>query len=497
MKRSRIAAVWMAAVWAALGLLPACEPGGETFEGAEPARDAPHIEVLVSGSELPDPNDDDIKKALDAKLNIDLNIVECLGDACRNQLNVRLAEGSLPDLFYVNRRDMVKLARQGSILDLSPYADLLAPAVAFTGIDDPMFTTVDGKRYGLPRADTSFQYSYWIREDWLDKLGLDPPADLDGLLETAKAMTERDPDGNGKRDTFGFSGSPSSALGPIFGAFGTTYPGHFYIKNGKLVNSLYDPDQLTALAFAKRMVDAGVVDPDFLSNTQIQNEAKAFQGQVGLIYYNWPNLVNDNKVREWQPLNPNARWAQVPAPRGPGGASTAYNDVGARNILVLSAKLAQQPAKLDKIIRLLAYLSSDEGSRLVLYGIEGKHYKRSNGTIVPTDKMPEAKYSYLYQLIGRDEMVYLRTKFPKQEPYFTFAMNEPRIDVYDSLIDPPPGFSLTDAGRFIQEEMFKFIYGKRPLDSYGDFLRTLETEYRYGDYMRSAEAQLKELGVWQ
>jgi putative aldouronate transport system substrate-binding protein len=486
----------IAAASVALALLAACGPKEAEVGEGEPS-EAPLIELLVSGSELPAPHDDDIKKALDAKLNIDLHVLECIGDNCRARLNLHEAEGTLPDLFYVNRRDMVRMARQGVILDLSPYEDLLQPVFEFTGISDPMFTRVDGKLYGLPKADVAFQYSYWVRADWLDKLGLAPPDDLDGLLTTARALTERDPDGNGKHDTYGFSGSPKTALGPIFGAFGTTYPGHFYMKGGELINSLYDPNMKPALAFLQKLVDSGAVDPDFLSNTRNEHEAKAFQGQVGLFYHNWPNIMNDNKVQEWKPLQPQARWIQLPAPRGPGGAASSYEDIGASSILVLSAKLAQQPAKLDKIIRLLRYVSTEEGNRLVQYGIEGKHYKLVDGKIVLTDRITEVKYAYMYQLTGRDEMVYLRTKYPKQEPYFTFAMNEPRIRVYDSFVDPPPEFSLSEADRYIQEELFKFMYGRRPLDSYDAFLRTLENEYKYDVYMQSAKTQLKDLGILQ
>ena len=36
----------------------------------------------------------------------------------------------------------------------------------------------------------------WIRQDWLDALGLDVPRTWDELAEVAKAFVTRDPDGN-------------------------------------------------------------------------------------------------------------------------------------------------------------------------------------------------------------------------------------------------------------------------------------------------------------
>jgi putative aldouronate transport system substrate-binding protein len=458
-------------------------------------KEAPLIEVLVTGSELPEPHNDDIKKALDAKLNIDLHILQCTGVECDNQLNVRLAEGRLPDLFYVDRRSLARLAKQGALLDLSPYADLLQPALDFAGLKDSSINEYNDKFYGIAHQNDAFQYTYWARKDWLDKLDIEPPSNLEELAAAAKAMTEGDPDGNGKPDTYGFSGEPNTALGPIFGAFGTTYPGHFYYKNGLLTNSLYDQGMKPALSYIKSLVDAGVVDPDFLSNMKRQHEVKAFQGQIGMFYYNWPNIINENKVKEWKPINPSAEWIQLPTPHGPGGAYSGYNDLGMMDVLVMSRALERNPAKLDKIIKLINYVSSPEGSRLVMYGLEDKHYNVHNGQIVPTEKMSEVTYAYLYQLTGRSEMDYLLSKFPKQEPYFTFAISEPRLEVYDSFIDPPAEYSEEETERYITSEMFKFIYGRRPLSEYDMFLQTLETDFSYGLYRKAAEEQLKEQGL--
>lgn len=472
------------------GLSPAASP-----EVSAPAKGAPLIEVLVTGSELPDAQDDEIKHKLDSVLGIDLHILQCLGDACKNQLNIRLAEGNPPDLFYVDRRMLTKLVKQDEVLDLSPYIDLLKPAIDFAGGENPTLTRYDGKLYGIARNNNAFQYTYWTRKDWLDRLGMQPPRNLDELLRVAKAITYGDPDGNGIQDTYGFSGAPYLALGPIFGAFGTTYPGHFYTKNGALMNSLYDPGMKPAISYIKSLIQEGVVDPDFLSNMKNQHEMKAFQGQIGLFYYNWPNIINDNKVKEWKPYNKAAEWIQLPSPMGPGGAYTGINDPGAMSVLVMSKTLERNPAKLDKLIKLINYVSSPEGNRLVMYGLEGKHYSLRDGSIIPTESISDVKYAYMYQLTGRDEMVYLRTKFPKQESYFTYAMNQPRMEVLDSFIDPPADFAADEADRYITEEFYKFIYGKLDLDTYDEFLRTLENDYHYKQYLEAAVRQLTEQGL--
>lgn len=70
----------------------------------------------------------------------------------------------------------------------------------------PYITAGDGKMYGMTSARTPLgvaNHGMWIRQDWLDNLGLDTPTTIDELNEVALAFTKNDPDGNGQDDTFG------------------------------------------------------------------------------------------------------------------------------------------------------------------------------------------------------------------------------------------------------------------------------------------------------
>ena len=51
---------------------------------------------------------------------------------------------------------------------------------------------------------------WWVRQDWLDKLGLKAPQNVDELYTVLKAFRDRDPNGNGKegRDPW-FNASPN------------------------------------------------------------------------------------------------------------------------------------------------------------------------------------------------------------------------------------------------------------------------------------------------
>ena len=74
----------------------------------------------------------------------------------------------------------------------------------------------------------------WIRQDWLDKLGLEVPRTWDEMAAVAEAFVTQDPDGNGEADTIGILGPGNSdhmnatganqfGLDPLFSSF-QSYP---------------------------------------------------------------------------------------------------------------------------------------------------------------------------------------------------------------------------------------------------------------------------------
>ncbi|UVI29138.1 extracellular solute-binding protein [Paenibacillus spongiae] len=489
-------------------LLAACGNAKPKETGAGGLADSPapakssgkavKLDIIEPGNGLPSPDQDTIKQELDKALGTDLNLtVYASGDDYKNQLNVRMASANFPDLFTVDRQQLKQFSEQGLLLDLTAYQDKLKPTIDFIGEDSLKKGTMNGSVYAIAKSPQIPYNTYWVRKDWLDKLQLQPPKTLDELYTVAKAFTDGDPDGNGKKDTFGITGGKMGAFNTIFGAYGIGFEGgpSLYIHDNKLINSLYDPNMKDALTYIKKLVDAGAVDPELMANSGLQHQEKAIKGQVGIIYIDWPNITKDQFAEQIKAVNPNAEWMQLEAPQGPGGQYVSSWDVGMTPALYAIPKsLEKNPEKLNKVIEMLNYVSTD-GSKLVQYGVEGKHYNLDGDTVVPTELLgKEGAYFWLYQFTGRPEMEYLQVKFAKQKPYIEFADKQPHIQSYGGFIDYPEGYNAVDATRYIEEELTKFIYGKRPIGEYDTFLQTLESSMNYKVYMEEAERQLKELG---
>lgn len=473
---------------------PTAKPSAET---AQPNSKPVKLEIIESGNNLPSPDKDMIKQELDKALNIDVNLtVYPSADDYSNQLNVRMASGNFPDLFMVDRQQLIQFSKQGLLLDLTPYMDKLEQTVAFIGEDSVKKGMVNGKVYAISKSPQIPYNTYWIRKDWLDKLQLEVPTTVEQLSSVAEAFTKNDPDGNGKPDTFGLTGGKFGAFSPIFGAFGVGMPGNFYEKDGAVVNALYDPAMKNALEFIKKMIASGSVDPELLANSGLQHQEKAIKGQAGIVYLDWPNITKEQFVEQIKTVNPNAEWLQIAAPTGEGGQFDGSWDIGSTpGRFAIPKALEKDPEKLQRVFDLLNYISNPEGgSLLVQFGVKDTHFTLENGKPTMTDKASEVGYSWLYQFTGRPEMDYLQAKFASQSAAIAFANDQPRIEALNGFIDNPEGFNKADADRYMDEEIAKFIYNKRPLSEYDAFIKTLETSMNYKSLMESAIEQLKTLG---
>lgn len=478
------------------------EPQTSAAASPSPTVDAPKepvkFSVLVSGEGLPTPDKNPILQQLNKDLNIDLDFMATNGGDIDQQLSVKIAGGTPPDVFQLmdTSNSLNTFANQGVLLELDPYLDKMPNVKSALSEADLNKGKVNGKLYAIPKRVTIPMNSLWVRKDWLDKLGLKPPTTPEELKQVAIAFTEQDPDGNNKKDTYGLTGYGLDSLDGIFAAFGTGRPGMWMVKDNKAVYTTTSPEMKQALAFIESLVAAGAVDPDILLNKGLADQEKAFQGKVGILFRNWGEMTKDNYVEAYKKINPNAEWLQLDALTGPGGKYASSFDVsGTPGKFAISKSVEKDPEKLNKILEYFNYITDPgQGQLIVNYGVEGTHYKVENGKIVPLEAMSELGYAWMMQLTGRNEMEYLSVKFAKQEPYIKFASNLPRLNVYREAVPIPQGVTASDKKKYEEQELNKFIYGNRSLDEFDKFVQTLETTYQLPLYVQEAEKYLKENG---
>src|SRR5690606_15200379 len=161
-------------------------------------------------------------------------------------------------------------------------------------------------------------------------------------------------------------------------------------------------------------------------------------------------------------------------------------DIGSTSMLhAISKDVEKDPDKLERMLEMLNYIASEEGSEIVLYGEEGRHFNRIDGRITPTE-LRGKEMLWMYQFLGRDDGEYLKVTYPPEVIDFNFSV--PRLEILNGFLDFPADYNPADANRYIEEEFAKFIYGKRPISEYDDFLNTLETSFKFKVWLDSANA---------
>ncbi|NMB90838.1 MAG: extracellular solute-binding protein, partial [Chloroflexi bacterium] len=127
------------------------------------------------------------------ELNINLKLV-LLPSTQADQdtkINAAGASNSLPDLFMVNRDTWYKLVQAGLIAKVDDLLPLMPVRTEthYSDVDRNKLVTIDGAMYGLPDPGAMPSTDgLVIRQDWLDKLGLESPTTLDEFMEVAQAF---------------------------------------------------------------------------------------------------------------------------------------------------------------------------------------------------------------------------------------------------------------------------------------------------------------------
>ena len=178
--------------------------------------------------------DNALTKWLEEQTGCNLEIVEYSGGTdIATQISTTIAaRQNLPDVLWgvsLNSATLATYGKEGYIVDLKDYyADKEGASKTFwTRMEECLtesqqeyvlskLTDPDtGGMYGVPTIETSLvdgvDFMAWINHEWLDKLGLDAPTDIDSLYKVLVAFRDKDPNGNGQKDEIPLFGSQNAS----------------------------------------------------------------------------------------------------------------------------------------------------------------------------------------------------------------------------------------------------------------------------------------------
>ncbi len=250
------------------------------------------------------------------------------------KLGLSVNSGDIPDMFVVSTEQLYLFHEAGLLADLTDV--YMSEASAMTRdvlTQDPISlkaATIDGRLWGIPLTDSAVASAslLWIRQDWMEKLGIKAPTSMADVLDISRRFTAEDPDGNGANDTIGLCITKSlwGAIANLQGFFNGyhAYPGIWYERDGGLVYGSVQPEMRTALLALQMMYADGQLDREFGVKDINQVTETIARGQCGIEFGVWWNPYHP--LNQSQANNPHAFWAAFPIPSVDGVPSKSqYN----------------------------------------------------------------------------------------------------------------------------------------------------------------------------
>ena len=237
------------------------------------------------------------------------------------KMNIAIASGDLPDLMWLNNKNLIELANNGMLYDLTDLYQTRTSDFTKSILEQDIvsFNTakVNGKLYAIPHTGSaidSLQILY-VRTDWLENLGLEVPKTMQDLLKVIEAFTKNDPDQNGKDDTYGLGLTKNFIKDNHFGATGFFAGYHAYIRrwiddgNGNIVYGSIQPEVKTALLELQRLYKEGMIDPEFGVKDRNKVQESIAAGKIGVMY---GGMSTPGAILKFNAVNdPNAEWVAL------------------------------------------------------------------------------------------------------------------------------------------------------------------------------------------
>jgi len=364
------------------------------------------------------------------------------------KMNVAIASGDLPDIYTVSSTQFRQLVDAGQLADLTEaFEQYASPQLKqMTEADGGIAFSagkVDGRLYGLsfPVEIAASAPALWVRTDWLQKLNLQEPKTIEDIYTVAEAFANNDPDGNGKKDTYGLVMNKElwlnwSGLEGLFNAH-HAYP-HTWIKKGdELVYGSVQPEMKAVLAKLQEMYKSGIIDKEF--------GTKDSWGKL-------PEDMNNNKFgmffgQWWAPAfpiqaaierNPDMRWKAIPTPSVDGQPTKYQVSSSVPGTLSVANKKFEHPEAMIKLLNHFVDKNYGENADWENYHIDS------------TQQYPYWKYAAVKAFPADENMTiskHVRAALANQDPS---QLNSSEKLEYDAILK----FRSGDAKSFQSEARF-------------------------------------------
>lgn len=335
-------------------------------------------------------NDNEFYQEMERRTGVHLEFEMVSSADYQTNFNLMIASGNLADMIYVGASYYAEgvdaAIDDGYFLDLTDLVDEYMPnyeKVRTSDVQYELLSTTDSGRLGavyeLRQSKQGPWLGLWIRQDWLDDLGLDTPVTFDDYHEVLTAF--KNEKGATAPLILNFSGSD--------GEFGTMSGGLNVLNSwqldetGKVNFGPYMDAWKEYVTIMHQWYTEGLIDPDFMATDErTADMAKVVTGASGL----FAALYTMPSVYEAASEDPNMNLAPVNPPvmnEGDEGHIRLRDSYTSGNTAI-----SADSENWEVALRWLDYLYTDEGALLANYGVEGDTFEfNEDGEPEFTDKI--------------------------------------------------------------------------------------------------------------
>ncbi|UOQ84894.1 extracellular solute-binding protein [Gracilibacillus salinarum] len=396
-------------------------------------------------------------------------------------INLMIASEDFPDILRPIGGVEQTIINQGGALALDELLPKYAPHV-WERIPEEAWDIVrtaspDGKIYYVPQVYLVPSRAALLRQDWLEKVGMEMPQTLDEYKEMLMAFRDQDPNRNGKQDELPTTGREFGRwMDHLFAMFGVAmwegYP-EWDIYNGDINYAGTSENMKAAIAFIRELYEEGLLDNETFLNKGDVWQAKVNNNLVGS-WYHLPANLRD-KLAAMREEAPEAYVSGMPLPEVDGfDGFITQKSMGLPEWLI--PKASEDNAA--NALKLLDFFYDPANADFIQYGIEGAQHEVVDGekVLLPaTDETPLPLGMLNFQT---EESMDLRidNSFPEEDQQmikdiFDVATADARRIAGDGLPSTVyQGYPDIQSHKLFQEYLTKIVIGEWPLDKFDEFV---------------------------